>query len=156
MSICAISDCEAATVGKSKYCAEHRAIARVNFKAKIEADKAERAARYETFGVLTADAHTAGMIAGEAAVPVPMHIKGYEPIADGACGFAWVTVRPGNSSYAIWAKKNAGFNSAYRGGVQLWVHAFDQSLTRKEAFARAFADTLRAADINAYSGSRMD
>jgi len=153
---CATPDCNLSAVGKSKYCREHRAIARANFKAKIAADKAARETRYAEFSRLTNEADKAGIKAGQDVVPTPMLIKGYEPIADGVCGFAWVTVRPGNCSYAIWAKKNCGFRKAYNGGVQLWISDFNQSMTRKEAYAQAFAKTLRAEGIEAYAGSRMD
>jgi hypothetical protein len=68
-----------------------------------------------------------------------------------------VTVYPGNSSFALWAKKNKGWFSAYRSGMQMSVSAFGQSMERKEAYARAFAEVLRAElGIEAYSSSRMD
>ena len=153
---CAHSDCDQPTVGKSKYCRAHRALARTAFKAKCEADKAERTERYVQFRILADKAYEAGIKAGQDAVPTPMYIKGYEPIVDGMCGFAWVTVHPGNCSFAIWAKKNAGYAKAYRGGVQYWVHEFNQSVARKEAFARAYADVLRTAGIEAVAGSRLD
>ena len=156
MTVCAISECDFNAVGKSKYCSTHRREARIRFRDKCEADNAERRARYAGFRTLANQAYDAGLSAGKECQPVPMHIKGYAPVADGACGFAWVTVRPGNSSFAIWAKKNAGFSKAYRGGVELWIHAFNQSMARKEAFARAYAEVLRDAGIEAYSGSRMD
>jgi hypothetical protein len=40
--------------------------------------------------------------------------------------------------------------------MSLWVHQFDQSITRKEAYAAAYADTLRKHGIEAYAGSRLD
>jgi alpha-beta hydrolase superfamily lysophospholipase len=72
------------------------------------------------------------------------------------CGFAWVTLRPANSSFAIWAKKNRDWKPAYGGGMQLWVSAYNQSMKRKEAYATAFANVLYASGIKAYAGSRMD
>ena len=155
---CAALNCEHTTVGKSKYCFAHRAEARRAFREKCAADTAEREARYAKFAQITADAHTAGMLAGEACQPVPMVIRGYEstPVLDGPCGFATVTVKPGNSSYAIWAKKNAGFGKAYYGGVSVSVHAFNQSHDKKLAFARAFAQVLQDNGINAFAQSRLD
>jgi hypothetical protein len=115
-------------------------------------------------------AHDAGMLAGNNAVPVPMHvvqranpfddsspiIKRYEPVMDGVCGFAWITVRPGNGSFARYLKDSKGCRKGYHGGVELWVRDFNQSLERKMAYARAFADVLIAAGVNAIPGSRMD
>ena len=77
-------------------------------------------------------------------------------VEGGVCGYAWVTVRPANSSFALWLKKNKGASTGYYGGMQLWVREFGQSMQRKEAFAKAFAEVLREAGINAFSESRMD
>jgi hypothetical protein len=115
---------------------------------------------------LFAKARAAGMAAGEGARPTPMHvvqrgeggeiIKRYAPVMDGVCGFAWINVRPGNSPFANWLKKNTHASPAYQGGVDYWVREFSQSMERKEAFARAFAAVLQEAGITAYAGSRMD
>jgi hypothetical protein len=101
------------------------------------------------------------MEAGAAIVPRPMIVQDgtghvYEPVMDGVCGFASVTVFPGTSSFARWASKNAGWRKAYGGGMQLWVGQFNQSMTRKEAYARAFAQVLRDGGFDARSGSLMD
>jgi hypothetical protein len=77
-------------------------------------------------------------------------------VADGVCGFAWITVHPANCSFAIWAKKNDGWRAAYGGGMQKWVSQFNQSMQRKEAYAAAYAGVLASHGIKAYSGSRMD
>lgn len=63
-------------------------------------------------------AKAAGVAAGEAAVPVPMTVgtaKGFgdeidetQPVyhvPEGACGFAWVNVKPGTSRFAKWLKR---------------------------------------------------
>lgn len=101
-------------------------------------------------------AHATGMEAGMLATPTPMVIPGYSPIADGACGFAWITIRPGNSRAARFAVKHHGAHKAYNGGVQVWVSEFNQSMARKEAYARAYSMVLESAGIKAYPGSRMD
>lgn len=103
-------------------------------------------------------AHAAGMKAGEDANPTPMVIRGYEhePVMDGVCGFAWVKVMPGNGSFARWLKKNTHAHPGYSGGTDLWVREFNQSLTRKEAYARAFAGVLKEAGVEAYGQSRID
>lgn len=115
-------------------------------------------------------AHAAGMLAGEAVTPMPMVVqervnplddsspvaRTYAPVMDGACGFAYVTVRPATSSFARWAKANRGWFAAYGGGLQMSVDYFNQSVTRKAAYASAFAMVLREAGLSAYGSSRMD
>lgn len=148
-----------------------------SLREKIAAEKRERLARYARFAEAWQAAHEAGMAAGNAARPTPMavyngsiRINGapldpYAPadklidvVADGACGFAWVTVHPGTSSFARWAMKEHGAEKEYGGGVRLvWVSYFNQSMTRKEAYAQAFAQVLRdRLGVKAYSQSRMD
>jgi len=77
-------------------------------------------------------------------------------VGDGVCGFAWVTVRPGGCAFARWMKENKRCDIAYGGGMQFWVHYFNQCMQKKEAYAEAFAEVLRQFGIKAYSGSRMD
>jgi hypothetical protein len=141
-----------------------------SLREKIAAEKAARLARYAEFEKIYKLAHLAGVEAAAASVPVPMHVvqcanplddsspivKRYEPVMDGVCGFAWVTVRPANCSFAIWAAKNKGWRKGYPSGMQLWVSEYGQSMERKEAYARAFAQMLRDNNIPANSGSRMD
>ncbi len=77
--------------------------------------------------------------------------------ADGVCGFAWVNVKPGNSSFAKWLKKTDKARSdSYYGGVTIWVNEFNQSMQKKEVYAHAFAKVLADAGIKAYASSRMD
>lgn len=129
---------------------------------KIRADKAHRAARDVLYASIWVNAHSAGLAAGSSTTPQPMGVCNPRTgqtwiVDDGACGFAWVTVRPATCAFARWAKKNRGATVAYGGGMQLvWVQEFNQSLARKEAYARAFADVLRANGIPAQSHSRMD
>lgn len=77
-------------------------------------------------------------------------------VPDGVCGFAWVVVRPGNSPFANWLKKNGLGRKGYGGGVHMWVHQFNQSMQKKETYAHAFAGVLCEAGLDAYSNSRMD
>jgi len=77
-------------------------------------------------------------------------------VEDGVCGFANIIVKPANSKFAKWLLKNGYATHAYGGGVSIYVSEFNQSLQRKEAYAYAFADTLRKANINAYVESRLD
>lgn len=141
------------------------------------------------FEALLAQAHAAGQAALEAAIPTPMVV--YETaglsnqpkpngrewyVNEGACGFAWVTLRPATTPLARYLKKTrfelstqfdtadraqieaegGHWSKAYNGGYQLWVWGGGQSITRKEAYASAYAEVLRDAGYKAYSGSRMD
>ena len=138
---------------------------------KIAAEKAERAVRYEQFAEWLKEAHSAGMVAGIGAEVEPMVVQQHmnmldaaSPVAKsyfvegGVCGFAWITVRPANSSFALWAKKNSGdrWSKDYYGGLSLHVHEFGQSMQRKQAYAHAYVDVLCGHGIKAYAHSRMD
>ena len=113
----------------------------------------------ETAALIDA-ALAAGRAAGTAVNPAPMGVTDGNTtwiVEDGVCGFAWVNVKPGNSPIAkALVAANLASRDSYAGGVTHWVHDFNQSMTRKEAYARAFAATLAAAGIFARPGSRMD
>lgn len=140
---------------------------------KIAWEKAEREQRYAAFADLLAAAHAAGQAAHDDALPTPMVVEEHEnPLDDsspvvrqyavheGPVGFAWVIVRPGNSSFAHWLRKTGRGSSAYRGGVQIWVRTPEQSYERKVAYARAMADVLKASPLleglSITTGSRVD
>lgn len=138
-------------------------------RAKIAAEKAARTARYKAFADLMADAWRAGMEAGAAIRPTTMVVvepsNPLDPSSpprnvwrepEGPCGFAWVSVHPGTSSFARWLTKSGGAQRSYGGGVSIWISQFNQSVERKEACAEAMARVLKAAGINAYAGSRLD
>jgi hypothetical protein len=121
------------------------------------------------FEALFNEARAAGLAAGNGSSPEPMVVVGHSnplddssPVAkryfvsEGACGFAWVTIRPGNCPFANWLKKTGKGRKAYGGGVQYWVGDHGQSVDRKEAHASAFAKVISAAGITAYAGSRLD
>ena len=132
-----------------------------SLREKIAAEKNERLERYQRFSDIVNDAIAAGEQAGVECRPIPMDViddaRGLSwRIDDGTCGFAWITVKPANSSFAIWGKKNKILRPAYGGGVQYWVSQFGQSVERKAAFAAAFAEVLRKNGIKAYAGDRLD
>ena len=118
------------------------------------------------------EARVAGRAAGVAATPKPMvvgtpttllgdDIDSTKPtyyVPDGVCGFAWVVIRPGNSSLARHAVKLAIGGSGGRGGggVSIWIRDHGQSLERKNRHARAYAEVLGAYGVTAYAQSRMD
>lgn len=129
--------------------------------------------RYARFAALYSKAESAGLAAATAAVPTPMVlgpnsilVNGVPAldrtyvVSEGPCGFGWVTTK-GNTSFARWLKKAKPARHAgepeYGGGVMVrYVSEFGQSITRKEAFADAFAATLREGGVPAASHSRLD
>ena len=121
----------------------------------------------DNFAQLWSAANAAGRKAAEACVPQPMVvqqvnpitgevIKTYEPIMDGMCGFAWITVRPANSAFARWLKKQGLGNKAYYGGWEVSIHDYGQSYERKAAHAAAAVRVLRDAGIQATPRSNLD
>ena len=137
------------------------AVARRELRKRTDVDK---------FTEIYNDAHTAGTIAAAECTPVPMVVQEHENmmddsspvvkqyyVADGVCGFAWINVRNGNSSFCRWLKKTEkGHTDSYYGGVSIWVHDFGQSMTRKQSYAHAFTRVLNDNGIKARSMSRMD
>ena len=118
-----------------------------------------------------AEAHSAGMSAGNKCKPTPMIVGtpttplgddiDYEKetwyVGDGVCGFAWVNIKPARGKFVTWMKKNnVGRKDNYYGGWTGWVSGFGQSMARKEDYARAFSKVLGDYGITAHSMSRMD
>lgn len=133
------------------------------------AEVKRKVASQQDWRALYDEAHAAGMAAGNAVCPTPMVVAQHANplndnspvvqswyVSEGACGFAWVVIRPGNCSFAKWLRKNDLASQHYGGGVSVWVHQFNQSISRKEAYADAFAEVLRKHGLNAYAGSRLD
>lgn len=138
-------------------------------KGKLPADPREHEALFER-------AWKAGTEAAEALTPTPMVVasprnllgsltgngggidtsKPVYVVNSGVCGFAWVNVNPGNSSFARWLVKTGRARKHYNGGVNINVGGYGQSLEKKEAHASAAARVLQDAGIKAYSMSRMD
>lgn len=141
-----------------------------SLREKISAEKVERTARYAEFAKAFAEASELGYAAGRGAEPTPMIVtKRASPLDDnspvekqwyvpeGACGFAWVNVHPGNCSFAKWLVKHGHARKAYGGGVQIWISAHNQSVERKELHAHAMARHLKEKlGVNCYAGSRLD
>ena len=105
------------------------------------------------FEAAFAKAVAAGLAAGSGSKPVPMVVSemvGMSNVvkqqwfeSEGACGFAWVNVSPGNSPFANWLKKNSLARKSYAGGVDIWISDFGQSVDRKEACANVMAKVLQ-------------
>lgn len=84
-------------------------------------------------------------------------------VEDGVCGFAWVDVYPANKGNTRLGKAERkaleaiGFKKdVYGKKYYKWVSQFNQSMQKKEAYARAFAKVLRENGLKAYEGSRLD
>ena len=141
-----------------------------SLREKIAAEKAERTARYAEFARWIAEADTAGQKAAAECMPIPMVVveranplddtspvvREYAPVMDGVCGFAWVKLYDGNSSFARWAARNAGFRKGYRSGLEMWVGGYGQSYERKYAYALAYAGVLQSKGLRAYGDGRLD
>ena len=141
-----------------------------SLRQKIAAEKAERFERYAQFVAIVDEALAAGKAAGEAAIPDPMVVVEADPLTgnkldggrswqvnDGPCGFAWVKFYGlGNHSFGKWLLKQGVARKAYPSGLQIWISAFNQSLVRKEACARAMAEVFKRHGFQAYADSRMD
>jgi hypothetical protein len=77
-------------------------------------------------------------------------------VLDGLCGFAWVNISPARGAFVNYLKSRQVGSKGYYGGYEIWVREFGQSVDRKTAFARAFADVLNKYGIEASVGSRLD
>ena len=119
-------------------------------------------AQYNDFVKIYNAADLAGSIAARNCLPTAMVVtqngKPIEVVNDGVCGFAWVNIKPGNSGFAKFLKNNGyARKDDYYGGVTVWVSGYNQSMQKKEAYAGAFARSLRDAGFDrAYSMPRMD
>ena len=117
------------------------------------------------------EADAAGSAAAEAAVPTPMIVgtpttplgndidfkKQTYFVSEGACGFAWVKIFPARGKFVSYLKAiGVGSTNGYEGGYDIWVSGYGQSVTRKEAYAGAFAKVLTQYGIKAYGQSRLD
>lgn len=116
-----------------------------------------------TVAELAEIAHRAGLEAGNNAIPTPMVVVNSDTnqvidvVDDGLCGFAWINIKPARGAFVNYLKeRNWGSYDSYYGGHSIWVREFNQSITRKEAYAQAFAKVLLDHGITAYAGSRLD
>lgn len=111
---------------------------------------------------LYTQADAAGRAAVQSAAIRPMIVtdertgkQWYE--GDGVCGFAWIKIRPARGKFVNWCKKNnIGRTDSFEGGYMIWVSDYNQSMQKKETYARAFAKVLQDNGIKAYGMSRMD
>jgi len=124
------------------------------------------------YSLIHEDCHAAGLAAGIKAETNAMIVGSPKSLLDneidytkktylldeGPCGYAWVTIRPGNSKLANAYKKLGLAKKAWNGGVDFWVSEFGQGVQRKEAYARAYAAKLQ--ELTGHDrvtvGSRLD
>ena len=116
-----------------------------------------------TVSDLLKKAEAAGLKAGLDVSPNPVTFKDTHSgqtydVAEGMCGFAWVNISPARGKFVNYLKKIGKGHKSYRGGWDYWVSSSElgQSITRKEAYADAFAKVLKEWGINCYSMSRLD
>ena len=77
-------------------------------------------------------------------------------VPDGVCGFAYVIIKPATCRFVHFLKEGGTGYKHYYGGWSYPIHLYDQSLQKKEAYARAFAKVLNDHGIKAHVDSRMD
>ena len=115
-------------------------------------------------------AHLMGMDAGRRASVTPMIVgtptefmgseidysKETYFVESGVCGFAGVVIKPAQGKFVSYLKSINKGRKHYYGGYYVPVKEFGLSLTRKEAYASAFADVLTEVGMKVYVDSRMD
>lgn len=76
----------------------------------------------------------------------------------GACGFAWVEIRPARGILAKTLKDTGKGDKGWNGGIHVWnpAKAPVQSVYILESGAQAYANVLRFYGVNAYANSRLD
>jgi hypothetical protein len=125
-TICRIEGCgQPICRGSHRYCKVHKAESRARFKALLEAQRIERAAKVKAHEALYASAHAAGLSA-----PAGTGIK------------ARVIIRPAGSSFARWIKAKMNAYAHEHGGLEVPVQS--------EGYAIAFARTLQSNGVEAF------
>jgi hypothetical protein len=139
-----------------------------SLREKIAAESHARACfatRNETFTATWRDANLAAHVAVQALDVKPMTVIGHNPatgdriayhVPDGVCGFAYVTIRPATSAFVQWLKGRGIGHKAYRGGWEISIPHYSQSMQRKEEHARVVSEYLITHGIAAGYYSRMD
>ena len=105
------------------------------------------------------DASVTPMIVGSPSTPFGSDIdysKKTYFVEGGACGFAGVVIKPARGKFVSYLKSIGKGHKHYYGGWYVSVREFNQSLTRKEAYADAFAKVLGEVGMRCYVDSRMD
>ncbi len=77
-------------------------------------------------------------------------------VESGVCGFAGVVIKPARGKFVSYLKSLDMGYKHYYGGWYVSVREFGQSITRKEAYAEAFAKVLGEVGMRCYVDSWMD
>jgi hypothetical protein len=165
-------ECGAPSDPKSnkELCPDHKREARIAHQEMIAESMRASAARKVRWRELYTKADEAGQEAAKALIPTPMVVEEHADqfddttpvvashvVSAGPCGFAWIELRPGNSSFALWLKAQGLARKGNTGGVNIRVHGYGQSLQLKKAYADAFVKVLWADGFSrARSCSRLD
>ena len=116
------------------------------------ADEAGRLAVSRTKVVPMVVGHAKSIFSNEIDYSRPVEV-----VEDGVCGFAWVNIKPANSKFAKFlVERKLARKDSYYGGICMSVSDYNQSMTKKEAYAYAFARVLSDNGIRASATSRMD
>lgn len=168
------ASCDSSTVGKSKYCQTHRAIARQAWKENVQKsanDRAEKVAEFErVWQEVKREASRAYVEATPTAMVVyetvglsdiPKEGATFHHVSEGLCGFAWIHFPKANTSFVRWlAKQGIGRKSYYGGWDVGSSHIVEndrsQSVERKASAMSAGAKVLSNAGISCYAQDRLD
>jgi len=119
-------------------------------------------------------AHTAGQVAADAAIPTPMLVGTAVGLSDtidtskpvyivrgGLCGFAYIIVRPATGGFVRWMREQQIGYKHYYGGWSVPARPLtppdlSQSVEIKEKYAHAFANVLREHGINCSVETMLD
>ena len=99
------------------------------------------------------------MVVGSPSTPFGSDIDYSKPtyfVEGGVCGFAGVVIKPARGKFVSYLKSIGIGNKHYYGGYYVSVREFGQSMSRKEAYADAFAKVLTEEGTRCYVDSRMD
>jgi hypothetical protein len=131
-----------------------------SLKEKIAAEKSERLMRHNAYADLFKQAQAAGYAAGDHMTPRIMTVTDssgnvIERVSEGMCGFASVIVRHANKGFGHWLNKQGIARKSYYGGMEIWIHAHNQSYERKVAHANAMVHVLREGGVECHVSSRL-
>jgi hypothetical protein len=116
----------------------------------------------ERWAALYSIAMDAGQRAGRSAIPTPMRVvtereesASAEVVTEGECGSAFVLVKDGKARFAGWLRRNSlGFKEV-RSTQRVFANVDTQSVSRAEAFARAFARVLARHGVQCEVGTYL-
>lgn len=120
------------------------------WKEKISQSSEERSQRRANFLTYWYEAVKVATAAANAVTPTPMNVVDTMSsqtwhVPEGACGFAYVHVLPGNSAFCRWlVEQKIGYADSYHGGCMADPVALGtQSIERREAGVRAAVEFLK-------------